>query len=81
MDNSVIEHAWTLVDNQYDLQELFGEVGSLFLEQAAKKCLHTMAISMSVLAGLAPLANGALVRAWSEPTLLVLATALVNPPQ
>ena len=78
----VLEQAWGLVENQFDLQELFGEVGSLFLEeQAAKKCLHTMAISMSVLAGLAPLANGAQVRIWSEPTPLVLATVLINPPQ
>ena len=81
-DNMVLEQAWGLVENQFDLQELFGEVGSLFLEeQAAKKCLHTMAISMSVLAGLAPLANGAQVRIWSEPTPLVLATVLINPPQ
>jgi hypothetical protein len=81
-DNMVVEQAWALVENHFDLQELFGEVGRLFLEeQAAKKCLHTMAISMSVLAGLAPLANGAQVRIWSEPTPLVLATVLINPPQ
>jgi len=81
-DNMVVEQAWALVENHFDLQELFGEVGRLFLEeQAAKKCLHTMAISMSVLAGLAPLANGAQVRIWTEPTPLVLATVLINPPQ
>ena len=81
-DNMVIEQAWALVEHQFDLQDLFGEVGSLFLEeQAAKKCLHTMAIAKSVLAGLAPLANGAQVRIWSEPTPLVLATVLINPPQ
>ena len=81
-DNAILEQAWALVENLFDLQELFGEVGSLFLEEeAAKKCLHTMAISMSVLAGLAPLGNGAQVRIWSEPTPLVLATLLINPPQ
>lgn len=81
-DNLVIEQAWGLVEKQFDPQQLFGDHGRLFLEeQAAKKSLHTMAVSMSVLAGLAPLANGAQVRIWTEATPLVLATVLINPPQ
>lgn len=81
-DHVLIEHAWNLAEPHYDVEELFGQVGSLFLqEQAAKKCLHTLPIAMSVLAGLAPLSNGGLVRIWSEPTPLVLATVLINPPQ
>eukprot|EP00435_Cladocopium_sp_Y103_P018575 s1337_g4.t1 len=70
-DNILIEQAWTLVENQFELEQLFGQVGSLFLEeQAAKKCLHTMAVSMSVLAGLAPLANGAQSRKSQTTSLL-----------
>ena len=77
-----VEYAWKEVKDDFDLKQLFTEKGAAFVqEQAVKKCLHPLSISMTTLASLAPLSNGAQVKIWAEPTPLVLAAVLINPPQ
>lgn len=77
-----LECAWDLVEKECDVGGLFGDKGKKFLEEAAaKRSLHPLAVGLPVLATLAPLANGAKVRIWSEASPLCTAVVLINPPQ
>ena len=78
----LVEEAWCRVSGDFDATELFGTTGAQFLEElSARRCLHPMAVAMSVLPALAPLSNGAAVRIWSDPSPLCVVAVLVNPAQ
>ena len=82
MDMRAMEAAWRLVEEEFDAVDVFGEKGAAFLEYTgAKTCLHPLAAGLPVLAALAPLTNGGAIRLWADPTPLMCAVVLVNPPQ
>ena len=78
----LIDSTWQKVHEDFDLVLLFGEHGARFLETlGARRCLHPLAVAMSILASLAALANGAGVRIWSDPSPLCVAVVLINAAQ
>ena len=70
------------MQDDFSLRNLFGDHGAAFLEAVgARRCIHPLAAAMSILGALAPLANGAGVRLWSDPSPLCVAIVLINAAQ
>ena len=78
----LIDSTWKKVQDDFSLRNLFGDHGAAFLEAVgARRCIHPLAVAMSILGALAPLANGAGVRLWSDPSPLCVAIVLINAAQ
>ena len=78
----MIDSTWNKVKDDCSLPDLFGEAGARFVEEiAARKCIHPLAAAMTIVGSMAPLANGAAIRIWSDPSPMCISIVLVNAAQ